>query len=141
MKLLISDILEKFEKAPDKELKIEALRSGGKPMANVLKAMFDPNIQFVFKEPIEYIKQDTPDGLGHVIIEREMERLYIFVENHPSVSPNLTLKKKKELFTQTLEAMSDKEAEIYMSMVLKKSPVEGLTLEMANEAFPGLIPT
>jgi len=46
--------------------------------------------------------------------------------------------KREQIFIGVLEAVHPKDAELVISMINKKSPVKGLTLKIAQEAFPDL---
>lgn len=130
------EIFDEFEMAENEDQAINILRSGGYPMKEVLRGTFHPGATFVFKEPVPYKYQQTPVGMGYSSIHKELTRAYLFIENHPDVSPNLTIERKKEILIQILEALEPREADIYMNMILKRTDVEGLTYEIAKKAFP-----
>jgi hypothetical protein len=66
--------------------------------------------------------------------------IYIFMENHPRVSPNLSLDRKTQLLVQTLESLEPREAEVYTNIILKDQKVPYLTEALINDAFPDLLP-
>lgn len=133
------ELFDEFEMAiinEDEAGAIEILRRGGYPMKEVLRGTFHPGAIFVFDEPVLYNYAAMPAGMGYSTIHKELGRAYLFIKDHPDVSPNLTFQRKKELLIQTLEALEPQEADIYMNMMLKRTDVEGLTYEIAKKAFP-----
>lgn len=133
------ELFDEFEMAiinEDENKAIEILRQGGFPMKEVLRGTFHPGAKFVFTEPVLYNYVNTPAGMGYSSIHKELARGYLFIENHPDVSPNLTTQRKKEILIQILESLEPQEADIFMNMILKRTDVEGLTYEIAKKAFP-----
>lgn len=135
------EVFEEFEKAPDRQTKIDVLRRNKSyALECVLRGTFHPNIRYVFDEMPDYKKSNSPPGLGYTSIHQELDRVYLFEANHPKVAANLSLDRKKYLLIQMLEALENKEAEIFAGMLMKKLPVKGLTYKLVEEAFPGLLP-
>lgn len=135
------EVFEEFENAPNREAKIDILRSNKSyALECVLRGAFHPNIKYVFEEIPAYRSSDAPAGLGYSSIHQELDRVYLFEQNNPRVAPNLTLDRKKYLLIQMLEAMEAKEAAIYSGMLMKRLPVKGLTYKLVKEAFPELLP-
>lgn len=136
----VYEIFEEFEKAPNRESKITVLRNNdGWALRNILKGTFDPNIKFIFEQPIQYKHSDSPPGMSYSSIHKELDRVYLFEVNNPKTSPNLTLKRKEQILIQILEVLEAKESEIFMNMLLKKQKVKGLTPAIVKEAFPDLL--
>lgn len=134
------ELFEEFEKAPNREAKIAVLRNDNRQvLKNLLQGAFHPAIKYVIKEPVEYKKSDSPPGMGYSSLDMEFKRIYIFVEDSQKVAPNLTLERKKQLLIQILESLEEKEAEVFMNMILKDLKVKGLTAKLVEEAFPGLL--
>jgi hypothetical protein len=133
--------LKEFTNSPTKQDKINALRRNKSfAMTNMLQAVFHPNVKFLFDEPVPYKRDNVPPGMAYSTFAQELDRVYLFIEGHPKASPNLTMKRRKELLFQVLEALEPKEADVYMSMICKKPPVKGLTYAIVKEAFPDLLP-
>jgi len=137
---LMYEILEEVEQRESKDDRIAVLRcNANKTLKTLLQYTFDPNVRFDVTVP-EYKVSQAPVGLGYNSIHEELARVYLFQENHPRRPQNLTDKRKKEILTQMLEAMEAKEADIFASMILKKSKYKGLTYDVVKEAFPELLP-
>jgi len=137
----VYEIFTEFEKASTRDEKINVLRSNdGWALRNILKGSFDPNIKFVINKVPYYKPSDSPPGMSYSSIHKELDRVYLFEENNPRVSPNLSFKRKEEILIQILEVLEAKESEIFMNMLLKKQKVKGLTYAIVKEAFPDLLP-
>ena len=140
MTKLLHEVFSEFEQRKTKQDRLAVLRFNQTyALKNVLKGAFDPNVQFSIEVP-EYKKQYSPVGLGYSTIHQELGRAYLFEENNPRVPPTLTPERKKQLLIQVLEALEDKEAEIFANMIRKNLKVKGLTYDLVKEAFPDLLP-
>jgi hypothetical protein len=135
------EVFDEFEQASDRQAKIDVLRNNRSyAMECVLRGTFHPNIKYVFDEIPAYKDSLTPPGMGYTSIHQELDRVYIYEQNNPRTSPNLSLDRKKYLLVQALEAMEQKESAIFAGMLMKRLPVKGLTYKLVAEAFPGLLP-
>jgi hypothetical protein len=138
---LVSEVFDDFVAAPTKEQKIAVLRkNSGYALDAVLRGAFHPYIKYVFESIPEYRKSDAPPGLSYSSIHQELGRVYLFEVNNPKVSPTLTMERKKYLLVQMLESLEQREAEVFAGMLMKKLPVDGLSYELVQEAFPGMLP-
>ena len=135
------EVFEEFEKTPKREDKINILRNNKSyALECVLRGTFHPNVRYVIDEIPNYRKSDAPAGLGYTSIHQELGRVYLFEENNPRTSPDLTLDRKKVILAQMLETLEEKEAAVFAGMIMKRLPVKGLTYKLTQEAFPGLLP-
>lgn len=138
----IYEIFDEVSKAKNEQDRVLILfYNKGDSLLNVLRGTFDPRIKFVFSEIPKYKNSEAPAGLGYNNMDHAMKLAYLFEENNPRVSPNLSLKRKTELLIQLLEGMEKREAEVFANMLMKKQNVKGLTVSVVNKAFPDLIPT
>ena len=135
------EVFDEFEKAPNREAKIEVLRNNRTyALECVLRGTFHPQIKYVFDKIPKYNDSLSPPGMGYTHIHQELDRVYLYEQNNPRVAPTLTLQRKEYLLIQALEAMEAKEAAIFAGMLTKRLPVKGLTYKLVEEAFPGLLP-
>ena len=135
------EVFAEFEKSPSRQDKINILKNNSSyALREVLKGTFNPNIEFTVTNIPFYKPSDAPPGLGYSSIHQELSRAYLFEKNNPKVSRNLSDKRKEQLLIQILECLEEKEAQIYINMLLKKQRVKGLTSNIVKEAFPGLLP-
>lgn len=135
------EVFAEFEKSPSRQDKINILKNNSSyALREVLKGTFNPNIEFTVTNIPFYKPSDAPPGLGYSSIHQELSRAYLFEKNNPKVSRNLSDKRKEQLLIQILECLEEKEAQIYINMLLKKQRVKGLTSNIVKEAFPDLLP-
>lgn len=135
---LFFEIFEKFEKAEKRADKIEVLRkSADSNFIEFLMMALHPNIEFDVEIP-EYKPSLDPAGLNYLYLHVEVRKLYRFIKNHPSRSPNLTAKRQKELLLQILEGLHQKEAELLIRCIKKDLRIPFLTPKLIREAFPGI---
>ena len=138
--LMISEILDKFEKAKSRQEKKDVLEKYKtvKILRHLLRGTFDPKVQWTITEQPDYTKDDTtPEGEEPNNLYREMPKCSIFVKGHPK-SAKLKLERSKQLLVQILESLSAAEAALYMQMLKKKSKVKGLTSKLVLEVFPNM---
>ena len=136
----IYEVFDEFEKAESVDDKIAVLRNNSSyALRNILQGTFDKNIKFNIKEIPPYKKSDAPPGLGYSSIHQELGRVYLFQENNPRASANLSEDRRKQILIQILECLEAREAEIFANMILKKQNVKGLTPMMVRSAFPDLL--
>lgn len=142
MNINVYEVLDKFESAETKDEKKNVLLShSNSTFLEVLKNTFHPDVKFVFsKTPKKYIPSSSPPGLSQSSMNQEIKKCYLFMENHPNVSQNLTVEKKEILLIQVLESLEDREADVYMKMLGKNLKTKGLTYKLVKEVFPNLIP-
>lgn len=135
------EVFAEFEKSPSRQDKINILKNNSSyALREVLKGTFNPNIEFTVTNIPFYKPSDAPPGLGYSSIHQELSRAYLFEKNNPKVSRNLSDKRKEQLLIQILECLEEREAQIYINMLLKKQRVKGLTSNIVKEAFPDLLP-
>jgi hypothetical protein len=140
MKLNIYEVLDKFKAAPDIEEKRRTLVANDSfALRCVLRAAFHPNIRFVIDEIPEYRPSDAPAGLADSSLHMDIEKIYLWEENNPRVSPNLTLERKRQLLVQLLESLEAREAEVLAGVIKKDLKVPDLTYELVDVTFPGVL--
>lgn len=135
------EIMNEVAQAPNDDVRVYILRHNDRHvLRHLLQVAFDPNIQFVFKEPVEFKSSDAPVGMGYTSLDVEFKRVYLFVEGSNKVDANLSFERKKQILIQILESLEAKEAKLFMNMLLKDLQVPGLTYKVVKEAFPDLLP-
>ena len=141
MKKNLYEIFEEFEKAPTKDEKIAVLRNNDRvDLYAVVQMAFHPNIEFLVDRVPYYKPDDAPPGMGYSSIQQELDRIYLFVKDHPRIPPGLTQQRREQILIQMLEALEAKEANVLMNMILKNLKVKGLTAKLAKEVWPGILP-
>lgn len=141
MKKNFYEIFEEFESAQTRADKIALLQANNsKAMYALLQMAFHPDIEFLIDKAPPYKPDDSPPGLGYSCIDQELERIYLFVKDHPRIPPGLTQERREKILCSMLEALEAKEALVLLNMILKDLKVKGLTPKIVKEAFPGILP-
>ena len=138
--LMISEILDKFEKAKSRQGKKDILTKykDVEVLKHLLRGIFDPKVQWTITEQPDYAKDvETPEGAEPNTLYMEIPNCSIFVKGH-AASARLKPQRMKELLIQILESLGAAEASLYMQMLKKKSKVKGLTSKLVLEVFPNM---
>ena len=137
---MISEILNKFEKAKSRQEKKDVLEKYKdiEVLRHLLRGIFDPKVQWTITEQPDYAKDVvTPEGEEPNNLYIEIPKCSIFVKDHLK-SAKLKLERSKQILIQILESLSASEAALYMQMLKKKSKVKGLTSKLVLEVFPNM---
>lgn len=136
MRLGIAEILKKVSESKTKEEKLEIFRKNdSSAIRTILKFALDPNIKWALPEgnppykPCQFLDQ-------HSMLYQEARRLYLFVEGG---NDNLKPIKRESLFIALLESVDPEDAKVLLAAKDKKLPYKGITVNLINEAYPGLI--
>lgn len=134
MRKLFSQILEEIKLTDNEAEKIDTLRiNNSLPLRQLLCAAFDPTITFDVK--IEsYKENEETDGYATNNLFVEAKRLYIFMDSY-----NLSPQRKSVLLIQILESIDRSDAIAFIDVLNKDLGKYGLTVDVINQAFPGLI--
>jgi hypothetical protein len=137
MKKSISELLTECSKLPSSKAKAEFLQQNDSlTMRVVLQYALDPRIVWNLPpgeppyKPCEFLDQEAR-------LFQEIRKLYLFIKD--SGAPDLSALKRESLFIQFLEGIDPKDAKLMCSVKDKKLPYKGLTANLINTAFPGLI--
>ena len=137
----IYEVFDDFKKAKTKEERLAVLRNNDSwALKNVLMGTFHPSINYVIKKIPQYKSETAIAGLAYNHMTDALGKVYLFVEDHPKVSPNLTMQRKEQLLIQLLESLEPREAEVVIGIFRKDLGVKGLTYKFVKEAFPNLLP-
>lgn len=136
----VYEILDELELVETDQQRIEILQQNNNYyFTQVLKYTFDPKYEFYVTEfPEDYIEPDTAPGIRYAGIESEIRRAYLFLKGDPTAD-SLTEQKRKILLLQLLESFEPQEALVWFSMMKKDLGVPGLTAELVEAAFPGIL--
>ena len=134
--MLFTEILDKVHKAKSKDQKVRILRENNTDaLRMVLKAGFDPKINWVFPEgPVPYQPNDAPAGTNHSVLAMEARKLWHFIEG----ADRETKQHRKEvMFFQMLEGLHESEAKLLCDAKDKKlhQVYKGLSKDVVREAF------
>lgn len=136
----IYEVLNEFKAATTKAERLQVLQKNDSyALRSILQGSFEPTIEFNVKKIPEFIREDIPVGLSYSHITSELDRIYLFIKDHPRCPPALTEKRREEILIQILESLEPQEADVFSAMLLKDLKVPYLTPNLINEAFPGLL--
>lgn len=136
----IYEVLEDFRKASNKAERLAVLRKNDNyALRNILLGTFQKNIKFNVEEVPTFHRVPVPPGMSYNNMTGALDRAYLFTEGHPKTPAGLTEKRKMEILIQILESLEEKEADVYVGMLMKDLKVPYLTEALVNEAFPGLL--
>jgi hypothetical protein len=128
-------VMEDFTRAKSKAEKVAVLRSNESwALKDLLKGTLDPKVKWDLPEGAPpYQPSSHSEPMASIF--RENTKFRYFVKNN---NINISQIKREQIFIGVLEAVHPKDAELVINMINKKSPVKGLTLKIAQEAFPDL---
>lgn len=132
--LLLSEVLTAVHNSPEAEKKA-VLKSYETPgLLTILRYAYCPQIEFDCGIP-EYNPSIRPAGTDLAGLQTESRRLYIFTKDYQKVTPQ----RKRELLLQILESVNVTESKLLCQVLQKNVKVKGLTPELIEETFPGLL--
>lgn len=137
----IYEVFNEFKNAKTKQDRLEVLRRNNNyALKNVLLGAFNNNIKFTVNKVPDYKKIDVPPGMSYSHMTEALSKVYLFVEGNAKRPQGLTEKRATELLIQLLESLEPNEAEVFANMIQKDLKIPYLTVNLINEAFPGLLP-
>jgi hypothetical protein len=137
----VYEIFEEVAKAASDKDRVLVLRfNSSNVLKNVLQGTFHPAIEYNVTQVPLYKPDKVPAGMGYSHMGIALDRVYLFVKGSTRADPNLSEQRRQQILIQILESLEQKEAEVFMNMLLKKQKVSGLTYKLVKEAFPDLLP-
>ncbi len=137
MVLSISEILEKCSKISSTKEKVEWLqRNDSMPLRVILQYALDPRIEWLLpKGSPPYKPNDLPDQEARLFHEIRKVQYFVNISQQESIHPI----KRETMFIEFLENLCPKDAALMCSVKDKKIPYKGITSNLVNQAFPGII--
>jgi len=138
MKLSISEILKKASQGVTDQDRANVLRAHDTvSLRQVLWTALDPRVKWLLPEgDPPYRPCDLVDQ--HHRLFTEARKFYLFLEGG---NPNLKQLRREALFIELLESLDPEDAKLILAAKDKTIPYPGITIEVVNLAFPGLIDT
>lgn len=131
---LFSQILTEVQEAHDEDKPI-VLQTNDTPMLRQLLILaLDPTYVFDVEIP-SYRENTETDGFSSNNLYVEYRRMYIFLDTYKKIAPA----RKAVLLVQILESIDVSDAPCLIDVIKKDLSKYGLTKEIVNQAFPGLI--
>jgi hypothetical protein len=136
MKLSVSEILKKASSLKDDNARALWLRQNdSNALRSVLTGVYDPNIVWLLPEGAPPYKPNDLVDQQHRLYT-ECRKFYLFIEGG---NPNLKQVRREALFIELLESLDPEDAKLMLAVKDKHLPYPGVTKEVVNLAFPGLI--
>ena len=137
MALMIYEVLENFTKAKTRQEKIAVLQRNNSPaLRDIVQGSLDPRIQWLLpKGEVPYTACDAHNA-PTTLLKKHRDFLYCAKGGKGAEMPAV---KREKIFLGIVESIHPKDAELVCRMINKQPPVKGLTLKLAQEAFPGLL--
>lgn len=137
MKLGVAEILKKASEIPNRDARVDWLRRhDSQALRYILAGALSPNIKWLLPEGEPPYKPNDLVDQQHRLYT-ESRKLYLFVEGG---NPNLKQLRREALFIELIESLDPEDAKLLLAVKDKRMPYPGITTEVANLAFPGLIP-
>lgn len=154
MRQSLAEVLAQAAQQKSNENKIAALTMNDTPqLRKLLKYILDPQVvwwDFLKGTPAPYKPNRYMDAEGRLF--SDIRILYMFVEtgdddwagiNNDQRLTRMSLqknpRKRQNIWLQLLESISPEDAELLCAAPHKKLPFPGLSREIIDEAFPGLL--
>jgi hypothetical protein len=139
IRLLVPEIFEKASKLRSKQEKIDFLRKHKcAPLLDVIRINFDDDIVSLLPvgEP-PYKKDDAPVGHSRSTLYLNYKKFTYFFKGGKGT--NMSQAKRELMFINLLESLHHEEAAMVVLAKDKKMKYNGITKNLCQEAFPGLI--
>jgi len=135
----ISEILFEISKIKNFEQQKAALASYRNltPLMQLLHATFHPDVKFLLPEGEPPYKQQDKNLDLQSSLYKESRRMYLFIDG---LAPSLHQLKRETLFVQLLEMLDPDDARLVIGMKDKKMIIPGITYDLVNQTFPGMLP-
>ena len=135
MKEYLWEVLSKVKNANSKKEKVELLKKADHPLLRkLLEWTYSPNLKMKLPDKIGYRPDPAPTGYSLNNLWGEVRRLYIFDEK---LKPELSDKRRLELFIQLLEGIDKGDAELLLEV--KNKEISGIPKSVVESAFPDLL--
>ena len=136
MALAIHEVLETAAKKRHKADKVQFLQENESwALKDILRGTYDETIRWNL--PVGAPPYEPSQAHNHpASLLREHKKFLYFLVN----GPDMPKFKREKLYIGLLEGVHPKDAEIVINMTNKK-PIDGISLPIVEEAFPGLIKT
>ena len=139
MALSIPLIFEDVAKSNSFEARQKVLlENESKPLKELLKYAFHPDIKFVLPPGMPPYKTiGSPEEYNPTYLYPNIRKFYLFVEGGHG---GITQLRREQLFIQLLESLHPKEAEVVIQVKDKKLNYRGLTYKLVKKTFPEILP-
>lgn len=136
-KLDVYEVFDLFSAATGKAAKVKVLLDHDSPaLRDVIRGSMDKTIVWLLPGGEVPYEPSTEESYP-ASLQKENRKFTYFVKG--GQGDNLRPLKRETIFIGILEGVHPRDAKILVSMINKKVPDKGLTRNVVNEAFPGLL--
>ena len=130
---LFSTILKEIGEAPDEDKVLILQMNNSLMLRQLIIAALDPTVKFDVPVPPYRVNTEV-DGYAANNLYVESRRMYVFMNGY-----NIPMKRKTDLLAQILESIDPSDAVALTEVINRDLGKYGITKEIVNAAFPGLI--
>ena len=135
-KMTLPEIFQHISELPaaKRPVALKAIGNLTPQLKELLKYTYrkDVNFDLPAGDP-PYNEMETPAGMGHNRLPREMRKFQYFLPNN-----GLNAVKRARIFIDMLEALSPEEAKLVLMVKNKKLTYKGFNRKLVEEVFPEL---
>jgi hypothetical protein len=136
MDLFIYEVLEKASKAKKKENKIKVLKDNETwALKDILRGTYDAKVQWMLPAGEPPYTPNAPESAPSNLLRRNTDfRYFVRSKEAAAMKPY----KRESIFIGLIEAVHPQDAKVVISMI-NKQKLSGITRNVIEEAFPGLL--
>jgi len=137
MVMLVHEVLDEARKKRKKDERIQVLKNNESwALKDILRGSMDPTIEWNLPtgEDVPYTPNQPHSAPGNLL--RENTKFKFFVKGGPG--DKMMKAKREQIFIGILEGIDPNDALLVIDMINKKPP-SGITKQVVEEAFPGLL--
>lgn len=132
----VYEVIQDVQKAKTDEDKIAILKKNDSwALKDVLKGTYDETVKWLLPEGAPpYTACDGHNAPSNLL--RQNTNFKYFVSGGPG--KEMPAVKRESIFIKTIESIHPEDAKLVIGMI-NKQPIEGLTADVINTAFPNLV--
>jgi len=134
--LYVSEIYELIDSVDRKDRPAALRQLWNKTLEQVIYFTYSPEIKFYRSKAPAYTPYKHNQDLAFVSMETVLDKMYLFLKDHPKANPNLTDKKRDKLWVDFMETMGADEAEAMTNMFNRKKGCKAITKALVNKVAP-----
>lgn len=136
MDLLVYEVIDKASKARKKEDKIKILKDNETwALKDVLRGTYDSTVRWILPEGAPPYTPNKPESVPSNLLRRNVDFRF-FVKGGPG--EKMAPYKRENIFIGLIEGIHPEDAKLVISMI-NKEKIGGITRNVVEEAYPGLL--
>ena len=136
MDLFVYEVLDKAGKARKKEQKVKILiENESWALKDVLRGTYDSKVHWMLPGGEPPYTANSPESAPSNLLKRNTDFTYF---GHGGEGTKLPPYKREAIFIGLIEAIHPEDAKVVINMI-NKEKIHGITRNIVEEAFPGLL--